>query len=31
MSLMEWNEQGKIIREESIWDAIPVLKQIGAI
>lgn len=31
MTLMEWNEEGKIIREESIWDAIPVLKQLGVI
>ncbi len=28
---MGWNEEGKIILERSIWDAIPVFQQLGVI
>lgn len=31
VTVMGWDDQGKIILERSIWDAIPVLKQLGAI
>lgn len=31
VTVMGWNEDGKIILERSIWDAIPVLQQLGAI
>lgn len=31
VTVMGWNEDGKIILERSIWDALPVLKQLGAI
>ncbi len=31
VTVMGWDENGKIVLERSIWDAIPVLKQLGAI
>ena len=31
VTVMGWDENGKIILERSIWDAIPVLQQLGAI
>jgi len=31
VTVMGWNEDGKIVLERSIWDAIPVMKQLGAI
>ena len=31
VTVMGWNEEGKIVLERSIWDAIPVLQQLGAI
>ena len=31
MTLMEWNEDGKIVREESIWDLVRILKPLGVI
>lgn len=31
MTLMEWDENGKIIREESIWDLVRILKTLGVI
>ncbi|MFA5678370.1 MAG: ester cyclase [Pseudomonas sp.] len=31
VTVMGWDENGKIILERSIWDAIPVLRQLGAI
>lgn len=31
MTLMEWNGSGKITREESIWDVLPVFKQLGVV
>ncbi|MEH6759096.1 MAG: ester cyclase [Parasphingorhabdus sp.] len=31
VTVMGWNEEGKIILERSIWDAIPVMQQLGAI
>ncbi|MBB4633304.1 steroid delta-isomerase-like uncharacterized protein [Sphingosinicella soli] len=31
ITVMGWNEQGKIILERSIWDAIPVFQQLGAL
>ena len=31
VTVMGWDDEGKIILERSIWDAIPVLKQLGAI
>ncbi len=31
VTVMGWNEQGKIILERSIWDAIPVFQQLGAL
>lgn len=31
VTVMGWDEQGKIILERSIWDAIAVMKQLGAI
>jgi steroid delta-isomerase-like uncharacterized protein len=31
VTVMSWNETGKIILERSIWDAIPVFRQLDAI
>ena len=31
VTVMGWNADGKIILERSIWDAIPVMQQLGAI
>jgi steroid delta-isomerase-like uncharacterized protein len=31
VTVMGWNEQGKIVLERSIWDAIPVFRQLNAI
>ncbi len=31
VTVMGWNEEGKIILERSIWDAIPVFQQLGVI
>lgn len=31
VTVMGWDENGKIILERSIWDAVPVLRQLGAI
>lgn len=31
VTVMGWNEDGKIVLERSIWDAIPVLQQLEAI
>lgn len=31
VTVMGWNEQGKIVLERSIWDAIPVFQQLGAV
>lgn len=31
VTVMGWDENGKIVLERSIWDAVPVLKQLGAI
>ena len=31
VTVMGWNEDGKIVLERSIWDAIPVMQQLGAI
>lgn len=31
VTVMGWNEEGKIVLERSIWDAIPVLRQLDAI
>jgi steroid delta-isomerase-like uncharacterized protein len=31
VTVMGWDESGKIILERSIWDAIPVMQQLGAI
>jgi len=29
--VMGWDENGKIILERSIWDAIPVFQQLGVV
>lgn len=31
VTVMGWDENGKIVLERSIWDAIPVMQQLGAI
>lgn len=31
VTVMGWDENGKIILERSIWDAIPVFQQLGAV
>lgn len=31
VTVMGWNADGKIILERSIWDAIPVYRQLGAV
>jgi len=31
VTVMGWNEAGKIVLERSIWDAIPVFQQLGAV
>lgn len=31
VTVMGWNEDGKIVLERSIWDAIPVYRQLGAV
>jgi steroid delta-isomerase-like uncharacterized protein len=31
VTVMGWNEDGKIVLERSIWDAIPVFQQLGAV
>ena len=31
VTVMAWDEKGKITLERSIWDAVPVLRQLGAI
>ena len=31
VTVMAWDENGKITLERSIWDAVPVLRQLGAI
>ena len=31
VTVMGWNENGKIVLERSIWDAIPVFRQLGVI
>jgi len=31
MTLMEWDENGKITREESIWDLLRILRQLGMV
>lgn len=31
VTVMGWNEDGKIVLERSIWDALPVLQQLGAV
>jgi steroid delta-isomerase-like uncharacterized protein len=31
VTVMGWNEHGKIILERSIWDALPVLQQLGVV
>ena len=31
VTVMGWNEDGKIILERSIWDAVPVFQQLGVV
>jgi len=31
VTVMGWNEEGKIILERSIWDAVPVFRQLGVV
>lgn len=31
VTVMGWNEAGKIVLERSIWDAVPVYAQLGAV
>lgn len=31
VTVMGWNEDGKIVLERSIWDAIPVFRQLGVV
>lgn len=31
VTVMGWNEDGKIVLERSIWDAVPVFQQLGVV